>query len=278
MEFAAAQDVERRKKDLKPVPSATYAESALQQHWAVRAARIESIVSYDDFNFYVEDSEGSMFLLKFFNGVESANGELLAGYSAMMSHLDRNCAGLQFQSACPTTAGTDVATVTDCPVFCGQVGVCVAVRLFTWIRGVTMSAAGASADLLYREGVAVGKISLCLQSFSHPGLQRVQFWDGRHFVSHVSPFVHMLAGESGGLQFLVQRALDQFENDVLPAAAVLPMSCVMGDCNDANIIVTEEPHRDVRGFIDFGDAVYSWGILELANAMVSGQSPVCSPY
>ena len=268
MEFEAAQQVEHRKKELKPVPGAAYAQNVLREHWGIETAHIQPIESYDDFNFCVEDTDGVKHLLKFFNGVESANAVLLEGYSAMMAHLTATCTGLQFQSARRTVAGADVAFVTDCPVFCGEAGVPVAVRALSWILGATMSAAGATPELLFREGVAVGRMSLALRGFEHQGLSRLQFWDGQHFLTHVSPFLPLLDAEEG-LRDTVLRVMAAFRRDVLPFSAQLPRSCIMGDCNDANIIVTEGPDSDVRGFIDFGDAVHSWGVLEIANAMVS---------
>lgn len=39
----------------------------------------------------------------------------------------------------------------------------------------------------------------------------------------------------------------------------------MGDCNDANVILNNK--NDVKGIIDFGDAVYTWSINEVAIAM-----------
>lgn len=276
MEFAAAQQVEHRKKELKPTPDPIYAALILQRHWGLSSSRIKPIDSYDDFNFFVqgESAEGKdlKYLMKFFNGVESADAQLLAGYSAMMAHLGRHCPGLQFQSACLTNSGEDVVELTDCPVFSGEKGVRVAVRLLTWIDGITMSASGATLELLYREGIAVGKMSLALREFSHAGLERVQFWDGQHFLTHVSPFLRLVQLEDG-LRSSVEAVLRTFERDVLPVASEFPWSCIMGDCNDANILVTDPgpsgPERDIRGFIDFGDAVHSWGVLELANALVS---------
>ncbi|CAM9396209.1 unnamed protein product, partial [Ectocarpus fasciculatus] len=245
---------------LKPTPVAAYARSVLLQHWGISATKVQPIESYDDFNFFVEsdpsDSEGGgkKYLLKFFNGVESTNSKLLEGYSAMLSHLRAHCPDLQFQ-------------IAYCPVFSGEAGATVAVRLFSWISGDTMSASGSTAALLHQEGVAIGKMSLALRGFDHPGLRRVQFWDGQHFRKHISPFSHLLEGEDGGLRQAVQGVLDTFEREVLPAADGFPKSCIMGDCNDANIIVTEVgegAQRGIKGLIDFGDAVYSWGVLELA--------------
>ena len=275
MEFEAAQQVEHRKKDLKPTPAAVYAQTVLLQHWDISAAKIVPIESYDDYNFFVESDandsgEGKKYLLKFFNGVESTNDTLLEGYSSMLSHLRERCPDLQFQVAYPCKDGPDVITVTDCPVFSGELGATVAVRLFSWIEGDTMSASGSTAALLHKEGVAVGKMSLALRGFDHPGLRRVQFWDGQHFCTHISPFSRLL--EVDGLRQAVEEVLDTFEREVLPAADTFSKSCIMGDCNDANIIVTEGSAgapREIRGFIDFGDAVYTWSVLELANALVS---------
>lgn len=133
-------------------------------------------------------------------------------------------------------------------MFSGEAGASVAVRLYTWIAGSTMSATGSSASLLYREGIAVGKMSMALTGFSHPGLERTQFWDGKHFSAHIRPFSALI--EEPALRRRVEQVLDAFEKNVLPASSAFPPACIMGDCNDANLIVTAantHGERDIAG-------------------------------
>jgi hypothetical protein len=121
--------------------------------------------------------------------------------------------------------------------------------------------------LLFQEGVAVGLMSRCLESFDHTGLRRLQFWDGKHFAANVRPFQQGI--DDPAIASLVAQVFDQFERIVLPSASDFPCSVIMGDANDANIIVSEDK-TSISGLIDFGDAVYSWSVLELANAMAYG--------
>jgi hydroxylysine kinase len=47
---------------------------------------------------------------------------------------------------------------------------------------------------------------------------------------------------------------------------VISLLTVVGDCNDANIIVDPSTHH-LTGLIDFGDSVYTWTIADIAIAM-----------
>ena len=81
------------------------------------------------------------------------------------------------------------------------------------------------------------------------------------------PFV--VGIKNSRLRETVESVLDTFERDVLADADKFPMGIIMGDANDANIIVSHD-QSSVVGLIDFGDATYTWSILELANALAYG--------
>jgi Ser/Thr protein kinase RdoA (MazF antagonist) len=267
MEFQAAQEVEVRKKRLKPAPSREMAEAVLRAKWGVEVALLKSLESYDDCNFFVQAvNTNKTYLLKFVNGVESANRELLAGFGAMTGYLTAHCPSLRFPCVVPTGTGEDTVFLSDCDTFAHEQTI-IAVRLFDWVEGQTLSDKGSTEKLLMLEGKAVGKMSAALKNFDHPGLHRIQFWDGQYFSVHVRPFVSLL--EDSNLRGIIEGVIHTFEESVLPVSSQFQLSAVMSDCNDANIIVSDDG-SDIVGFIDFGDATYSWGILELANALAYG--------
>ena len=58
--------------------------------------------------------------------------------------------------------------------------------------------------------------------------------------------------------------LADFEAEVLPAAPGLRCGVLQGDFNDANIILQGGA---VNAVLDFGDAVHSWRVNDVAIAM-----------
>lgn len=55
-------------------------------------------------------------------------------------------------------------------------------------------------------------MSLGLASFAHPGLNRLQFWDGKHFSTHIRPFTDLI--EEPKVKLHVEKALLLFEREV----------------------------------------------------------------
>ena len=70
---------------------------------------------------------------------------------------------------------------------------------------------------------------------------------------------------------LLRSVLDAFEREAKPAASSLDKAIIMGDFNDANVILATGsdvlPCDKVVGIIDFGDMVYTWRVNEIAIAM-----------
>jgi Ser/Thr protein kinase RdoA (MazF antagonist) len=180
MDVKDAKNLEERKKALKPIPSADSALSlfALWWHNEGFVTSIKQLDSYDDCNFQFTVGAGKKYLLKFCNGVESDDIRLLNGFHNMMEHLNYRCPGLKFPRSVLSSGGHAFEFMDDCPTF-GGTRCKVAVRVFTWVDGITLNSAGSTEQLLTQVGYAVGAMSLALQSFDDPGLHRLQFWDGK---------------------------------------------------------------------------------------------------
>ena len=106
-----------------------------------------------------------------------------------------------------------------------------------------------------------------LKSFDHPAFHRVQAWDLRQVLS-TAQFVAFI--DDADIQDLIRNVHQTFNNYVLPDSSEFSWSVLMGDCNDSNVIIN--PSRQsgaaaVQGFIDFGDAVYSWTVNDVAIAI-----------
>jgi Ser/Thr protein kinase RdoA (MazF antagonist) len=213
--------------------------------------------------------------MKFFNGIDSSNLLFLQGLGSLLRYLKGACSSYLFPDPVASAAGNDYEVVADCPLSGGD-NVDIAIRVYKWVHGTTLSAVGATPELLFQEGQAVGAFSTAMIQFGdeHKGFHRLHFWDGAHFVSNVKPFLDIIP-DSSDLKGIIRDVFATFEREVVPDAHLFPRSVVMGDCNDANIIVSACSDAlggtsKVVGLIDFGDTTYSWSILELSNALAYG--------
>ena len=247
--------------------------------------KLSALESYDDINFSAVCEDRGVtrkFTLKIHNGVESANQPLLDAQNKMMAHLGKNgCVCPQPIQPSETTkdcrdaqtsnlyaADTTQAAITFkiLPTLKGG-QTPLAVRLLTWVHGVTMSEVGGNESTLEAAGAFLGSMATALLSFDHPALHREHAWDIRRTLAIREFIPHIIDERRRSLVLAVLRA---FESEVLPYDVSLPRAVIMGDFNDANIILdsmsTAERPR-VSGVIDFGDAVHTWRINELAIGM-----------
>ncbi|KAM3573997.1 hypothetical protein VYU27_004048 [Nannochloropsis oceanica] len=178
-----------------------------------------------------------------------------------------------------------------------------AIRLLQWVEGTSLvnisppafSSSSAPnlppsppplALALLSAGRYLGKIDQALLNFNHPGAHRQHMWDVRS-LSQLRAWVPYVP-EEGEKRRLVLSVIEAFEKEVVPVAekgeqetaqeeenrrteeektAGFRQGVVMGDWNDANIIVDPLRPSLVLGAIDFGDSLWSWRINDVAIAM-----------
>ena len=240
-------------------------------------------------------------LIKFYNSVESKNFNMLRGISLLLhtvssySVKSSSCSFLHpavpvpCKIACvnrtnakidekgldtnnrvhlPDDFFDDVAFSSVCVDDEGAVYRSIAARVFNWIPGITLNKAGRPTEttpkLITNLGFALGSITNSLKSFDHPAFRRRHSWDLQNFESVSAVFsVYIVEPD---ISHLVNEVLSRFKNLVVPDSNIFRRSVIMGDCNDANVIVSTDKSA-VVGIIDFGDAVYTWSINEVAIAI-----------
>jgi Ser/Thr protein kinase RdoA (MazF antagonist) len=115
-------------------------------------------------------------------------------------------------------------------------------------------------------GYSLGSISKSLVNFEHRAFHRTHSWDLKNFESTYTNFTPFIEEED--IRCLLDEVFKRFSKDVIPNAHLFHKSVIMGDCNDANVILNS--NNDVVGIIDFGDAVHTWSINEIGiNAVMS---------
>jgi len=264
------------KTKLKPVPTEEIVTSFIGTHWLLNIVKIKKIESYDDANFYVETThkttgKSSTHLVKFYNAIDTANPEILNGLSHMLARINEKVkTSVKVPSVIQpvVTDGQEASQIDyvfldNCPVAGGDERK-VAVRVFSWLAGTTLSRVTPTMLMFVQLGRGIGDVSVALDGFDHPSFHRVHLWDLKQIDMSITELAYV---DNLDVQQAIIAIHTAFKVVVEPLADTLPQSVIMGDCNDANVIVTEEEPCEVSGLIDFSDAVMTWRVNEIAIAM-----------
>ena len=121
-----------------------------------------------------------------------------------------------------------------------------------------------SPELLERIGEALGLVDAALADFTHAGAERYLKWDLPR-AGWIASSLEPIADPAG--RALVERALERYEAEVVPALGSLRRSVIHGDANDHNVIVAPG-HASSPGstVIDFGDMHRGLTVAEPAIA------------
>jgi 4-aminobutyrate aminotransferase-like enzyme/Ser/Thr protein kinase RdoA (MazF antagonist) len=140
------------------------------------------------------------------------------------------------------------------------------VWLLSYVPGTMLAKARPhSRELLESLGGFLGEMDAALVRFAHPAARRELKWDLTR-ASWIRQHLHLLRDASQ--RALVDKFLELYESEVLPALPKLRRSVIYGDANDYNVLVREPLPlpRKVASVIDFGDMHESITISEVAIA------------
>lgn len=236
-------------------------------------AHARALPSDRDQNFRLDVASGDRYVLKVAGAAEERAVLELQG--AMLDRLaDRGRPGA-FPRVHAAPSGASL------PVVEGREGACHVVRLVSYLPGVPLAHVRPHApDLLRSLGVFLGEMDRVLEDFSHPAAGRALDWDLQHAPTAVRTHLPYVVDEAR--RALVARLLDACEGRLAPLRAELRTSVIHNDANDYNVLVNPPttPERRVVGLIDFGDAVHSYTVAELAvaaaYAMLDKDDPVAA--
>lgn len=139
------------------------------------------------------------------------------------------------------------------------------VRMFEQMPG-RASVPGAELDLdaLRAFGTVVARLGRALRGFFHPGAGRAILWDVQHALS-LRPLLGEI--EETERRAMAARALDRFEERVLPAWPRLRAQVIHGDVSLDNSLLDEEGR--VTGIVDFGDMSHTALLCDVSSALAS---------
>ena len=220
-------------------------------------ANAKALAGEVDFNFRLKTAENTFYTLKISRPqVEVADLDFQA---AIMRHLSDKALPFAIPSVIPDKQGKDRVAIKDAHEQQRWV------RLQQWVDGSDLAGISPhSPELLYSWGKTCGHLSRALQDFDHPAAHRFYKWDPSETL-YSRKFATYFSEQSE--QALADYFWGLFETKALPHLPELRKSVNYNDAHEYNFLAapTASP-IEVSGVIDFGDALYTHTVNELAIA------------
>jgi 4-aminobutyrate aminotransferase-like enzyme/Ser/Thr protein kinase RdoA (MazF antagonist) len=212
---------------------------------------------YDD-NFHLLAADGREFVLKIMHPAREQS--FVEMQCQALQHLAQRAPQLSLPRVCTTPSGSPfmVSTLED--------GTQRIFWLLTYVPGTVFAKVNPhSPELLRNLGQFLGEMNAALSDFSHPAAYRELKWDLSR-ANWIRDYLHYI--EDPERRALVEKFLQLYESEVMPALPSLRCSVIYGDANDYNVLVSPpwpQP-RKVVSVIDFGDMHHGLTISEPAIA------------
>jgi hydroxylysine kinase len=133
-------------------------------------------------------------------------------------------------------------------------------RVLTWLPGTLLADSTPTDAQVVLLGEALGRLSVALRGFEHPASEYSMAWD----LAQASRLRRLSAQLPDAA---VQETLDRYEAEVVPVLGELPRQVIHNDYNPGNIVTDAREPRYVTGILDFGDAIHSIRVGDLACAL-----------
>ena len=232
-------------------------QQLLHRQYGLRG-NLQELTAEKDLNYRLHTEDGRTFVVKIAHADEQES--LLEMQHALLRHVGRQAGELKLPVLMPTLEGADICRITDS---CGRDRM---LRVLYWLAGdLWVDVYPHGAELLTSLGEACGEMCQRLSDFDHPAAHRSFKWNLSEALWIKDELHHIARAEELAL---VDYFVELYTVTVLPRRDELRRGVIYNDANDYNIIVGGENGYDRRvvGLIDFGDAVYSEQINELAIA------------
>lgn len=232
-------------------------ESVLASAFGINAARISMLGGETDQNMRVQTAEGDVWFAR----VTEGSADELAWQNAMLIHIE---------TTAPDIPIPRLHTTTDGRVwheFRGADDELLTLRVMSWLPGrILAEIEHHSDDLLGQFGAVAGRLSAALATMPPACTEETHDWDMRSGVEVVAAVRHAISEPKNAEN--VDKVMTWYA-EVAPLLASLPQSVVHHDLNDANVLadVDVDGRAHISGIVDFGDALYSARVTELAIAV-----------
>jgi 4-aminobutyrate aminotransferase-like enzyme/Ser/Thr protein kinase RdoA (MazF antagonist) len=217
--------------------------------------KLSPLDSERDQNFRLQEAEGKSWVIKIANSAEDI--EALNFQSALLAHVAEFEPTLPLPRLKPALSGQMLGTCQD------NDGRKYFVRAVTWLPGKPFALAIKTPGLFAEFGTTLGRLTLALQGFGHASANRVFDWD----ITQAGRSTDRLQFiKNAGQRELLEYFLNRFRQSVTKQLRRCRAQVIHGDANDYNVMVDEQSGTAISGLIDFGDAIFSPLINELAVA------------
>ena len=235
-----------------PEISDALAREIAERHFGLTGP-VSRLASERDQNFHF-GGRGAGAVLKIVNAAEP--DEALRFQVAMIGHIKRIDPDLAVPPVRRSTSGEELPVIDN-----GQGGRHM-IRAVDYLQGTPLAEVAKSPELLASFGSFLGRLDRALQSFGHPGAHRDLDWDLRKAGRSRARLKALHDPEE---REICDYFLTRFEKTVESRLAALRASVIHNDANDWNVLVSDDK-RAISGLIDFGDALHTALVCELAVA------------
>ena len=245
--------------------SASEAEEIALDRYGL-AAKATLLPGYDDDNFKLLSTAGELYILKI------SKPEVDSTYIRFQNEILNHVASKDLDCQSPHVISNLKFELSD--TITTTAGEKRDIRLLSWVHGRLWSHVNPKSESLrFDLGEQAGKITEALKDFSNEVAKRSSNWD---LADSTWTFDHLdLFSEK---EKEIVSYIQGLYSEIQPIYNLLPKSIVHGDVNDYNIIVSEDLQTPkISGFIDFGDAIHTQTVNDLAILLAYAIMDVADP-
>jgi 4-aminobutyrate aminotransferase-like enzyme/Ser/Thr protein kinase RdoA (MazF antagonist) len=216
-------------------------------------AEVSPLAGEIDFNFKAKTSNGDAYVLKISR--PDCDEAYIEFQDEILEHLSESRLTSEFPRPYKSETGQSVNTYLDRQ--CRER----LVRLLDWVDGDLLSSVKYKNDYLLRNlGTIGGEICQILSSFDHDYAKRKFDWDIAQGL-WIEDYIHLLEDHQ---KSQLIKIIDLFKSN-LPRYQTLRKQVIHNDANDNNVVIKyKDDQACVTAIIDYGDAIYSQAINDIA--------------
>lgn len=229
----------------------------VEKEFGLKASKFLKLVGELDQNFKIYLEDGSKYILKIAHPTHGLQHLKMENEAMLLAA--KNQLNIETPKLIKNKKGHYISQVNNQNI-----------RLLTWVDGRLWSEVNPhSKNLLFELGKSLGEFHNSIAVYENDILQRTFKWNPSEFQWVIDESETLFQEKEKSI--LINKVNHIYSTYFNKVKDDLPKSCCYLDANDNNIIVTsfdENTHDPtIKGFIDFGDLIYTQRINELAVAL-----------